>query len=135
MYRRFIRQYSSPENSLLCVGKSLGARNMISFVLNEIGDLHYRRTALVTIDPCWPFVEDWKPNLNGKVLKLSYPVDMATNIFAALPKTEQAGALVQGPSGCGVENIPLSDVDHYSITTSPVVKSAVRRSVDFLLPW
>jgi len=132
MYRRFIRRHAMRENELLCVGKSLGARNLISYVLNEFQSMPYRKTALVTIDPCWPLLDDWTPNLNDQLLTLDFPIGMAINVFAALPKGEQAGALVQGHPGV-VRNIPLNDVDHYSITTSKTVRESVRRSVAWLV--
>jgi hypothetical protein len=129
LYRRFIRRYDNRENELLLVGKSLGARNIVEGVLNRLKPLEYRRTALVTIDPNWPTFSDLKPNLNRQLLHLEHAVGMAINIFAVLPENQQAGSLLSGPN---VENIPVSDYDHQTITLSREVEEGIRKALRFL---
>lgn len=129
---RFIRRHQGLDRDLLLVAKSLGARNMVSRVLNGFQSrLIYRRTGLVTIDPCWPLRWDWRPNLNRSVLRLVYPwLDEATNFFAVLPQDKQSGSMVYGQP---VVNIPLVGPDHVSITLAPEVRDEVRRVTDWLV--
>jgi len=123
--RRFILRHQNPHRSLLLVGKSLGARNMVSRVLNRMATpLGYRRVGLVTIDPCWPTRWDLTPNLNRAVLKLTATVDQATNFMAVLPQDQQAGAMVHGPR---VVNVPLSGPDHFTIVQAPEVRAELER--------
>lgn len=129
MMRRFIRAHSSKENGLLCVGKSLGARNMVGRVLNRLEPLSYRRIALLTIDPCWPLRGDWRPNLNRHVLDLDFPVDRAVNVYSRGGPDDQAGAMLRGNN---VTNIPLTDVDHYSIVQDDVTAEELGELVDYL---
>lgn len=129
MYRRFILDNQDDENELLLVGKSLGARNLIA-VANKISEpLAYRRTALVTIDPCFPLLMDWKPNLNRHILRVEHAFDWARNFYAVMPQNKQAGALIYGENA---QNIPMVGVDHISITRSPVVEKGIREVITFL---
>jgi hypothetical protein len=117
-FRKFILEHQDPKQSLLCVGKSLGARNMVSRILNKLEPLEYYKTGLFTIDPCWPIKGDWKPNLNEKSLQLTHKIDKVINLYAVLPKDQQAGSRVFGDN---VRNFPISDADHYSIVQHDLV--------------
>jgi hypothetical protein len=113
----------------LLVGKSLGARNLVEGVLNRLKPLEYRKSALVTIDPNWPTFSDLKPNLNRQILHLQHEVGMAINVYAVLPDDQQAGSLL---SAKNVENIPVFDYDHQTISLSKDVEDAVRKALRFL---
>jgi hypothetical protein len=128
---RFIRQHRGSENDLLLVGKSLGAWHMIERVLNPMAEpLGYGSTSLLTVDPNKPTWRDWSPNLNDRVLHLTRRVDRAVNVYViARERRQQAGALVEGPPGLVVENVPVVDADHYSIVGHPVVKSKLKELV------
>jgi hypothetical protein len=132
-FRRFIDQHSCNDNRLLVVGKSLGARNLVSHVLNPLGNslLMYRRVGLLTVDPCWPLWHDWAPNLNGEVLDLTAPVDRAINVFLDAPPDQQAGSLVAGAMNRQVEAI--HDVDHGSMSTHPLAIYSLREILDFVV--
>lgn len=131
-FRRFIRKHQSPELSLLCVGKSLGARNMVTRVLNNLPVLEYRKVGLLTIDPCWPRDGQLRPNCNREVLYLSYPVTVGINVVAVLPQDQQAGSIVYGEN---VSNVPLNDHDHISIVHSPDVHAALGDIIRELMGW
>ena len=129
-YKRFIRHHQSYDRVLLCVGKSLGARNMVSRILNPLGDTGYKKTALLTIDPCWPIRWDLRPNLNHHTLHLSAYVDLAINVLCVLPPAQQAGAILTGQN---VSNVPVTDHDHFSIVQSPDTKDALSSLLAYLL--
>jgi hypothetical protein len=122
-FRRFIRRHISPNNVLVAVGKSLGARNMVRDVLNELGpDLEdYGKVLLLTVDPCWPTWRDWAPNLNGAVLQLDAPVDHAINVYLEALPSQQAGSRVSRPA----ENRIVRNCTHSTITTTMAVYSAI----------
>lgn len=130
LFRKYIHRHENPKNALLLVGKSFGAYCMVTWVLNHLKPLRYRKTGLVTIDPCWPTRGDWTPNLNDQVLPLTFDVNLAINLFAPLPRNMQAGSLVSGEN---VMNQPVENVDHFTITTSTEVREAINSVVDFLL--
>lgn len=131
LFHRFILSHQDDRRSLLVVGKSLGARNMVGGVLNRLPrSLAYRRTGLVTIDPCWPVPWDLTPNLNRSILHLRMRMGRATNFLAVRPQDEQAGSMVQGP---GVVNVPLSDVTHTTIVQAPEVRSELEEMVEWLV--
>lgn len=137
-FKRFILRREDPEETLLLVGKSLGARNMITRVLNQLPMLQYRKVALLTIDPCWPERWDWKPNLNRRVLELTHPVHRAVNVYAVLPPDKQAGSMVglnlsnNMLTDLIVQNVPLMHVDHHTIVQSEEVEEELCALVDYL---
>jgi hypothetical protein len=124
-FRKFIRQYESPENVLLTVSKSLGARNMVKEVLNPlIGKVDdYAKILLLTIDPCWPLRYDWTPNLNRRTLELKLGVTRGVNVYVIGAPDQQCGALLSG--GFGIENRGLTKYTHRSITSSVEVRQAL----------
>lgn len=124
--RDFILDHQERRDNLLLVGKSLGARNLIR-VLNALPrPLKYRKKALVTVDPCWPLLVDWRPNLNRTILKVVHPVELGANLVAVRPQDKQAGAMV---SGRNIKNIPVAGVDHYSIVESPVLVATLADTI------
>lgn len=128
--REHIEALQHPERSLLCVGKSLGARNMVQLVLNKLGPLSYRRILLGTLDPNWPESWDLTPNLNGRLLHLTCKVDRASSVYHLSTKPrKQAGALLAGPAGVRVDNFPVTDCDHYSIVRHPRSRKVLRELV------
>lgn len=130
-FRKFILRHQSPDRSLLVVGKSLGAKNLVSGVLNNLpDDLTYKRTGLVTIDPCWPEQWDWTPNLNKRSLYLCRKMGRAVNLMAIRPPDKQAGSMLRGP---GVYNIQLTGYSHVSIVEAPEVEHEIQSMVDWLV--
>lgn len=124
-FRRFIQRHESPENVLLAVGKSLGARNMVKEVLNPlVGKVDgYAKILVLTIDPCWPTLRDWAPNLNRRILKLRLGVTKGINVYVIGKPNQQCGALLSG--GFGIENRGLTKYTHRSVTTSPEAHQAL----------
>ena len=118
---RFITNNAVKGNSLLVIGKSLGARNLIEYVLNPMDCylMIYDKVLVLTVDPCWPSWDEWRPNRNDEPLKLTAPVDKAINIYLSAPTDEQAGAPV-----VGAENWIISDssTTHRNIVMHPWVK-------------
>jgi hypothetical protein len=128
-FRNFILSKQGSDRSLLVVGKSLGARNIVEGVLNKLPErLNYRKTGLITIDPCWPTWKDFTPNLNKKILHLEHNMGRAVNIMAILPSDQQAGSMVRGSN---VRNVQLYDYTHNSITMS----RDVRVEIEFMEKW
>lgn len=114
--RDFIIENDSPQNALLCVGKSLGARNMVREVLNKLPLLFYRKTFLGTIDPNWPELWDLTPNLNRHILMLTRHMTEAANVyFVSQNPYKQAGAMLGAKNDTPVLNIPVNDCDHFTI--------------------
>ena len=130
--RKHIQRYERNDRVLLCVGKSLGARNMVERVLNKMEKLQYRSVYLVTIDPNWPESWDLSPNLNGHLLRLTHPVTLAVNVYFAAQKgtTKQAGALLSTPKGVPCRNWPVTDCDHFSIVQHPKVRQVLKGVIE-----
>lgn len=126
--KRFILKHQDKYESLLCVGKSLGAKQLICKVLNKLPALEYRKVGLFTVDPCWPLWYNWAPNLNNKSLNRPNGVTKAYNFYAVLPPNQQAGARV-----AGADNFPLTGVDHYSIVRSDRVRRGLQVMVSYLV--
>lgn len=125
----FIKAHADPDKGLLIYGKSLGAKHIIERVMNHPGPMRYRHVCLLTVDPNWPiwWPPRWTPNLNDKQLRLWRVTTKAINLyFKSSDPFEQAGCRVEGAH---VENQPLFDVDHKTITTHPAVKTAIRELV------
>jgi hypothetical protein len=128
-FRRFIRKNQDEAKILLCVGKSLGARNMV-VALNGLGPVKYKRAALLTIDPNWPTWTDLRPNLNRRVLHLQSATRFKTfNVYIVGQPGQQAGAMLSGPD---VQNIPILNHDHISVVRSPEVKIALFDLIRYL---
>lgn len=128
--RNFIKAHQGLNSSLLCVGKSLGARRIINNVLNKI-DVRkgYERIGVVTIDPNWPVFRDPNPNLNKKALYINHMVDYCRNVYlCSSDPRSQAGARVYTQYTCDRRNIAVnrSGVDHSSITETPEAEGAIR---------
>jgi hypothetical protein len=120
--RRYIHKYDDHENTLLCVGKSFGAKTMVQGVLNKFHErLHYEKICLVTIDPNWPTNWDLTPNLNDHELRLIYPVDHAYNVYVLGAPRQQCGARLVGPDYVKILNQPVLNYDHYDVIHSPAV--------------
>jgi len=134
-FRRYILKHNSPDNELLVVGKSLGGKNLVKGVLNELPKLKYRRTALLTLDPCWPISTDLRPNLSlrGCTLKLTHPVGCVINVYIEDPDPDaQTGARLVGDPA--ILNWPLSsEYDHFSIVNSDAAFDALTMTVTYLL--
>jgi hypothetical protein len=131
-FRSFIRAQASVRGhprDLLIVCKSYGAYLMLTEVLGRERP-KYRRIALLTIDPCWPLLFDWKPNLNGRILFLDCPVDRAVNVYAVMPPDRQGGCLVTG-QGC--TNVPVVGSSHEDIVRTVQFKRELSRSIDFVM--
>lgn len=122
--RRDIEQWASRDHRLLLVGKSLGAYNMITRVVNKLPAYTlglYKEVLLYTIDPCWPLLTDWAPNLNRQALVLkNQDVVVAKNVYLAAPENEQAGCLVVGARNCA-----LSGTTHQNIVSHPAVREGL----------
>jgi hypothetical protein len=128
--RQFIIEKDRSENVLLCVGKSLGARNMVLEVLNQLPRLFYVKTFLGTIDPNWPESWDITPNLNRCILKLTRPMTAAANIyFVSKDPRQQAGAMLGASGDTPVLNIPVTDCDHFSIVQHPETRKMLQALV------
>jgi len=114
----WIRKHSDIADILLCVGKSYGATNLLTDILNnpKVSDslLFYDTVGLLTIDPNFPILKDWTPNLNQYQFKLPEYVDYAVNVYVqSNKKRQQCGALVEHAI-----NIPKRGYNHYSIIHS-----------------
>jgi hypothetical protein len=129
--KRFIQEHEGSDRRLLCVGKSLGARNVVQRVLNPIYRIKYEEIHLMTIDPNWPESWDLTPNLNRCTLRLTRAVTRAANIYYAAPKgsREQAGAQLVAPPGVPCVNEPVADTDHIKIVEHPLTKQFVRKAI------
>ncbi len=123
----FISAHAKPENDLLLVGKSLGALCMVERVINRWLALpSYRSVHLVTIDPNWPELWDWTPNLNRETLRVKRKLSSATNIYSvAIDPQQQAGAILVGEPAQGVVNIPILGVDHHTIDARPEIRETL----------
>lgn len=126
--RKFILNNENSYDDLLLVGKSLGGYIMIEKVLNMLPFLEYKSIGLITIDPCWPLLRDFTPNLNSYRLILKNHVDIGVNIYSYQrnPK-KQAGSRV---GGVNIENIALHGYSHSNISSSPVVAIQIERVVN-----
>ena len=124
----FVNKHANETNDLLLVGKSLGALHVVERVINRWVSLpKYRGIHLVTIDPNWPELWDWTPNLNRSTLKLSRKLTSATNIYSvAIDPRQQAGALLQGQ---GAVNIPILGVNHHTIDGRPEIRDMLVKLV------
>lgn len=123
--RDFVKRHMSPDHVLLCTGKSLGARNIVRYVLNIVGPLSYRRIYVLTVDPCWPLWWSWAPNLSCEELHLTRFVTHAINIHV-IPREldQQCGARLAGFGD--IENRAVIDATHGDISGHPVVREALR---------
>jgi hypothetical protein len=125
--RKLLKDIESKEfksNKLLCVGKSLGGKHIVQRVLNKIGALFYDEVHLITIDINWPA---WNLNLNGRTVKLKYPVDSAINLYVHGKPRQQCGAQL---SGQNVQNIQVLGKNHHSIIESKEVRTAINRTLN-----
>lgn len=128
--RRFILDHSGSGRVLVCVGKSLGGRNVVKRVLNHPGDLRHDKIYLLTIDPNWPETWDLTPNLNRSALRLQRPVTMAWNVYYVTPEPRtQAGARLIAPPGVPCVNEPVTDTDHIKIVGHPITEKFVRKAL------
>lgn len=142
MMRRYVRRNQSSNNTLLLVGKSLGARNMVKRVLNPLQFLCYAKMALVTIDPCWPIKGDPTPNLNSRKLVLITPCQRVDNIYLVAQEYEQAGArvfTVEGPNAtniaipsCPVLGLRQVSNTHQNIIEHPIVLDRIKDAIAYL---
>jgi len=126
--REFVQEHNAKENSLLLVGKSFGAKNLIDHVVEPLWKnvmLYYKQLFLFTIDPCWPSPTNWSPNRNAEVLKVRAHLTLGRNIQVLAPTNEMGGARVEGPA---MENIEVHwpEADHFSIVQRPIVKETLR---------
>lgn len=106
---------------------------MVDRVLNQLPQdvlQGYHRTALLTIDPCWPTWPNLRPNLNRETLQLKRELGMVRNVFAVRPQDEQGGAILRGSN---VRNVPLTDVDHVSIVQAPEVRRQLEQMAIYLI--
>jgi hypothetical protein len=115
----WIRKHSDIADILICVGKSYGATNLLADILpnRKVQEslLYYDAVGLLTIDPNFPILKDWTPNLNQYQFKMPNYIDCATNIYVqSNKKRQQCGALVEH-----AENIPVRGYNHYSIIHCP----------------
>ena len=124
--RKFIVKNQSKDNILLLVGKSLGGKEIINNVLNKLPTLNYSTINLLTLDPCWPLLTDWTPNLNDYELEVTYPINKGINLQVIGTPNQQCGAKVVGPN---IKNVEIFNSDHYSIIVNPEVKVAIRRLI------
>lgn len=122
-FRRFIQRYDFYTNTLLCVGKSLGAKVMVEQVLNRLPELHYKKVLCLTIDPCWPLKWDWTPNLNRTTLRLTHPVDWSINVYLVGQPGQQCGAILAGPSH--IENRAVLRGTHHRMQEHAAVQGAL----------
>ena len=146
LMRRWIIKNAHPTNNLLCVGKSLGARNMARRVFK---DLHvatmFKRTAFVSIDPCWPLRWNWRPNLNNLPLVLTTQFHLARNIQLVAPPEVQAGAYMMYSHSHQMwlhhdppwlKNVTmdyaLDGVDHGNIIEHPLVEEVITHAYLFV---
>lgn len=125
--RTFLQEHSRSWESLLLVGKGLGAVTVVR-ALNAVVEPVYQRVALLTIDPTVPRL--WRGR-GGPVqahLLLTTQVDRATNYFAPAGYKKQSGALLRGRAygGRRVMNIPLAGEDHDSIVERAEVMAELR---------
>ena len=129
--RSFIRDNQRSGRTLVLVGKSYGAKVLVEKVLNQIAEkLDYFEIYLVTVDPCWPIWADLSPNLNGRTLRLTKPISRAVNVYFATKRPrKQAGALLVGPKGVSLMNVPLTDCDHYSIVQHDVTAHVIQKTL------
>ena len=132
-FRRYIMKHNSSENELLIVGKSLGAHNLVVGVLNELPKLRYRRTAMLTIDPCWPLLNDWKPNLNSFTLLLRKDLGLAINVYVESDDPDAQVGSRLGPASPAIMNWPADGYDHYSIVNSEQVFEALVMTSRYVL--
>jgi len=72
--RKHIERHNRPENDLLCVGKSYGARNLTRILL-KLDSVRYRRTGLLTVDAQWSL-----QNINHKTFDVP-PIDYVYNFY------------------------------------------------------
>jgi len=132
--RSFVQKFSGQENTLLLVGKSLGGLVAVN-VWNHFSPidgrrLRYQKTALLTVDPNWPLLFDWKPNLNGQTLIVRHRPTMGVNVYVAgSGPDQQCGAQLVGP---GVSNRAVVGSDHYAIVHHPAVSQAIIEAVEVL---
>jgi hypothetical protein len=126
--RRFVRKHASPDNVLLCTGKSLGARNIVRYVLNIVGPLQYKRIYLLTVDPNWPEWWDLTPNLNDETLRLTRFVTEAINVRVISDDLrQQCGAELVG---CGeIVNYNVAGSNHQDIVNHPATLRTLARLV------
>lgn len=124
-FRRFVVEHDHSDNVLLACGKSLGAKVLVDDVLNWLGPLSYRKVLILTIDPNWPTLKDWTPNLNRCVLQINRPFSRAINVvLVAGSPSQQAGAILSGPCGDKVENRMVHGTTHRDIVDHPEVSMA-----------
>jgi hypothetical protein len=128
--RRFVECGNYETNSLLLVGKSLGARNIVRFVLNNLGQLHYHTSFLLTIDPNWPTFWDFTPNLSHRELRVTKPITQAVNLRVdPQHPRQQCGARLVGPAFVPITDIPLGNCTHYSIVPHPRVREELEKLI------
>lgn len=124
---RKVSFYNEPENTLITCGKSLGAWNMVRYVINRMHELNYRKIFFLSVDPNYPLLWDWTPNLNHITLRLEKYLTKAVNLYVAtVDPRQQAGALLTGPCHSHIKNIPLTHADHQSVATRPEVRQQLR---------
>lgn len=132
--RKFIVSNDDQHHDLLLVGKSLGARNLVERVINRwVSYPSYRSVHLVTIDPNWPEPFNLRPNLNRSTLKMTRALDSATNIFVVGRPDQQAGAMLVGPHGAPIINIPIVGSDHHAISSHPTVRKELSQLVKSIM--
>jgi hypothetical protein len=118
--RRWLLDHEDPGESLLLVGKSLGAWHMLTRVVNVLPRLEYRRIGLVTVDPCHPRFWDWAPDRSGDTLPLHRgKVDWACNLMSG------EGSRPRGAHVDTLHEYTIPGADHFSITRHPWVRGEV----------
>jgi hypothetical protein len=127
--RKFILEHNKSSNNLLLVGKSLGAKHLVERVINKLPPLKYRKIGLFLVDPNWPTLWDWTPNLNGRVLTVKTRVDYAINVYYLGKKREQAGARLCLNSDLPANNVALLDTDHQSIVNHFITRRKLYKMV------
>jgi len=129
--RKILKLTQRPEETCLLVGKSAGGYTLIVKVLNQLPRLSFKRIHLLTVDPCFPKLWDWRPDRSQETLLIHEGrVDRAVNLLSAAGSRPR-GFRVDGPPGIEV----VTTEDHFSITTCPRVRREVGDLVHMLQGW
>lgn len=119
---RWLVQQQNPSKRLVLVGKSLGAVSVVR-AWNALGDrLSYQKVGIVTIDPCWPLLTDWTPNLNNEILLLKHRPTLAINVYVIGTSKMQCGAQILGANTL---NRAVLTSDHFQVIQTKATRAAL----------
>jgi hypothetical protein len=126
---QFILSHNEPDNRLLCVGKSYGARDICETLLLISDKLKYDKVYLVTVDPAWIGSRH-----NKDVLLVPQCIEAAWNVIQwnRYPRGCHTGVIIESDAirFTGIaEYTEIKNTDHFSIVTHRVTKDVLATAI------